>query len=96
MAEEAAEAESRGHQETPRADSGQGLADGIIWPSVTGSQACSPKWTDVSGAETECRLLSNLILLQQTVLPVLKRDLAEEEEGDAGNHQPSSLPPHSH
>lgn len=58
--EEAAEAESRGHQETPRADSGQGLADGIIWPSVTGSWACSPKWTDVPGAEPECRLLSNL------------------------------------
>lgn len=57
--EEAAEVERRGHQGTPRADSGQGLADGVIWPSVTGNQACSPKRTDVPGAETEYGLLSN-------------------------------------
>lgn len=42
MVEETARGQSRGHQETPRADSIQGLADGIIWPSVTGSRACCP------------------------------------------------------
>lgn len=58
MVEKAAEVESRGHQETLGVDSGQGYR--IMWPSVTGSLACSPKWTDVLGAETEYRLLNNL------------------------------------
>lgn len=71
--EEAAEAESRGHQETPRADSGQGLADGIIWPSVTGSWACSPKWTDVPGAEPKCRLLNNLFFYSRLCSQYLER-----------------------
>lgn len=95
MVEGTAEAESRGHQETPRADSGQRLADGIIWPSATRSRACSPKWTDVPGAETEWRLLSNLSF-HSGKCSQYYRDLVEEEEGDPGNHQPSSLPPQSH
>lgn len=93
--EEAAKAASRGHQETPRVDSGQGLAEGIIWPSVTGIWACSPKWTDVPGAEIEHRLLSNLFFYSRLCSQYSQR-FDWGRRGDPGNHQPSSLPPRSH
>lgn len=45
--------------------------------------------------QIKCRLLRNLIPTADCA-PSSCRDLVEEEEGDAGNHQSSSLPPCSH
>lgn len=77
-------------QRTPRAGSGQGLADGIIKPSVTVSQACSPTHTDFKQS-----LASRAIyLLQQIVLPVLTEIWLKKKRET--QHQPSCPPPCSH
>lgn len=85
MVEKAAEVESRGHRETLGADSGQGCI--ITCPSVTGSLACSPKWTDVPGAETGYRLLNNLFFYSR----LCSQHLPDFTEKEPGNNQPSSF-----